>query len=154
SGGQGPRPVPVDDVGHPLANAIIWMDRRTEAERRAMAERLGAEVSPYSSVPKAMWLRLHRPDVYARTRWFLQSWDFIAFQLTGVAVASSFVGATVFPRELVAAADLDPEKFPPELVMGNPGGRVRDSAAREIGIPEGIPVAGGVNDSTATVVGA
>ena len=153
-GGQGPSLVPVDERGEPLANAIIWMDRRTEPERRAMSERLGAEVSAYSNLPRAMWLRTNRPDAYAKTRWFLQAWDFIAFRMTGSAVASSFVGATVFPRDHVDATGCDAAKFPHEIVMGQPGGTVRPEIARDLGLGDGVVVAGGVNDSTATVVGA
>jgi len=152
-GGQGPSLVPIDANGEPLANAIIWMDRRTENERRAMSDRLGSEVSTYSNIPRAMWLRINRPEVYARVRQFLQSWDFIAYRLTGAAVASSFVGATVFPPEHLAAAELDPARFPRELVMGEVGGVVTAEAARDLGIDAGIPVGGGVNDSTATVLG-
>lgn len=153
-GGQGPSLVAVDASGEPLAGAIIWMDRRTEPQRRAMSDRLGADVSPYSNIPRAMWIREHRPDVYGRTRWFLQSWDYIAFRLTGVAVASSFAGATVFPREQVDAAGCDPAKFPRELVMGDAVGRIRTEVARELGVTSDVVVAGGVNDSTATVLGA
>jgi xylulokinase len=153
-GGQGPSLVAVDRAGEPLANAIIWMDRRTEAERRAITEKLGVELSPYSNVPKAMWIRVHRPEVYARTHVFLQSWDYIAYRLTGVAVASSFAGATVFPRDAVAAGGCDEAKFPEEIVMGQPVGGVRADAAAECGLEPGVVVAGGVNDSTATVLGA
>ena len=153
-GGQGPSIVPVDRAGQPLANAIIWMDRRTEAERRAINDKLGVELSPYSNVPKAMWFRVHRPDLYARTHFFLQSWDFIAYRLTGVAVASSFKGATVFPADVVAAAGIEPAKFPRELVMGQAVGGVRPEIAADLGLEPGVVVAGGVNDSTATVLGA
>jgi xylulokinase len=152
-GGQGPSPVPIDQHGEPLANAIIWMDRRSEPERRAMSDRLGSEASPYSCVPKLLWLKRHRPEVYEKARWFLQSWDFIAFRLTGNAVASSFADNHVFPRELVDAAELDPAKFPPEIVMGTAVGVVRPDIAKELGIGAGVTVAGGVNDSTATVLG-
>jgi len=153
-GGQGPSLVAVDRSGEPLANAIIWMDRRTEAERLAINEKLTTEISPYSNVPKAMWIRLHRPEVYSRTHVFLQSWDYIAYRLTGVAVASSFAGATVFPRDAVAAAGCDEAKFPKEIVMGQPVGGVRADAAAECGLEPGVVVAGGVNDATATVLGA
>ena len=153
-GGQGPSVVAVDRAGEPLANAIIWMDRRTDAERRAIGKKLGVEISPYSNVPKAMWLRIHRPEVYARTHLFLQSWDYIAFRLTGVAVASSFEGATVFPSDAVEAAGMDPAKFPRELVMGQVVGGVRPEIAQELGLEPGVVVSGGVNDSTATVLGA
>jgi xylulokinase len=153
-GGQGPSLVAIDERGEPLAHALIWMDRRAEPERQRIASRLGQELSPYSAVPKAAWIREHWPEVYARTSWFLQSWDFIAYRLTGVAVASSFRGSTVFPPEVIAAADLDPARFPREIVMGECGGTLRPEAARDLGLPQGIPVAGGVNDSTATVIGA
>lgn len=153
-GGQGPSIVPVDERGEPLAHALIWMDRRAEPERKRISARLGHEVSPYSAIPKVAWIREHRPEVYTRTRWFLQSWDFIAFRLTGVAVSSSFRGATVFPPEILQAAELDPSRFPREIVMGECGGALRAEAARDLGLPAGIPVAGGVNDSTATVLGA
>jgi xylulokinase len=153
-GGQGPSTVPVDRAGEPLANAIIWMDRRTDAERRAINEKLGVELSPYSNVPKAMWIRVHRPEVYARTHVFLQSWDYIAYRLTGLAVASSFAGATVFPPDAVAAAGLDQAKFPREIVMGQPVGGVRPEVASDLGLTHGVVVAGGVNDATATVLGA
>jgi xylulokinase len=153
-GGQGPSLVAIDEGGEPLANSIIWMDRRTEPERREINEKLGAEVSFYSNIPKAMWIRVHRPDVYARTHVFLQSWDYIAHRLTGVAVASSFAGSTVFPRDAVAAAGCDDAKFPRELEMGKPVGGVRPDIAKDLGLEPGIVVAGGVNDSTATVLGA
>jgi len=153
-GGQGPSLVAIDEHGEPLMNAIIWMDRRAEQVRRRIADRIGRDVSPYAIVPRAAWIREHRPDVYARTRWFLQAWDYIAYRLTGVAVASSFRASPVFPPDLVAGADLDPARFPREIVMGEPGGRVRADVAKDLGLPSGIPVAGGVNDSTATVVGA
>jgi xylulokinase len=153
-GGQGPSLVAVDRAGTPLTNAIIWMDRRTEAERRAISEKLEVELSPYSNVPKAMWIRLHLPDVYRRTHVFLQSWDYIAYRLTGVAVASSFAGATVFPRDAIAAAGCDEAKFPKEIVMGRPVGGVRADVAADLRLEPGVVVAGGVNDSTATVLGA
>ena len=153
-GGQGPSLVAVDERGEPLANALIWMDRRAEPERRAMSERLGSEVSPYSNIPKAAWWKAHRREVYDRARWFLQSWDYVSFRLTGSAAASSFAGNSVFPADVLAAAGLDAAKFPPYRAMGDVVGTVTAGASRELGIDAGVPVAGGVNDSTATVLGA
>lgn len=152
-GGQGPSAVAVDEAGAPLANALIWMDRRAEPQRRALAERVGAEVSPYSNVPKVMWLRERHPDAYARARWILQAWDYVAFRMTGSAVSSTFRGASVFPADLVAAAKLDPARFPRGIVMGEVGGTLKPDVASDLGLDPGIPVAGGVNDSTATILG-
>jgi xylulokinase len=153
-GGQGPSPVPVDENAEPLANAIIWMDRRTEPQRRAMSARLGSEASPYSCVPKVLWWKEQRPDVYAKARWFLQSWDFVALRLTGETVASSFADNHVFPPDLLDAAGLDHSKFPREIVMGTRTGTITPEMARVLGIRAGVPLGGGVNDATATILGA
>ncbi len=155
AGGQGPSIVAVDETGAPLTPAIIWMDRRAEGERRRLAERLGRDVSPYSCVPKAMWLRARLPDAYRRARWILQSWDYIAFRMTGSAVSSTFAASSpVFPADAVAAAELDPACFPREILMGEVGGTLARDVARDLGLDEGIPVVGGVNDATASIFGA
>jgi xylulokinase len=60
----------------------------------------------------------------------------------------------VFPRDAVAAAGCDEAKFPREIVMGQPVGGVRGDAAADLGLEPDVVVAGGVNDSTATVLGA
>lgn len=152
-GGQGPSVVAVDEPGTPLAPAVIWMDQRSERQRAELARRASAEVSPYAIVPKAMLLLDRHSGVRGRARWWLQSWDFIAYRMTGSAVASSFRGATVFPRELVEAAGLDLTTVPRGILMGEVGGTLVAEVARDLGLEPGIPVAGGVNDSTSTILG-
>lgn len=151
--GQGPSIVATDEGGVPLASAILWMDQRSEPERRRLAESVGAEVSAYSNVPKVLLLLARHPELRRRARWFLQAWDYIAFRMTGSAVASTYRGAVVFPPELVAAAGLDPRTFPREIVMGEVGGTLSADVARDLGLDPGIPVAGGVNDASATILG-
>lgn len=154
-GGQGPSVVAVEESGAPLAPAVTWMDRRSEGERHRIADRLGRAVSPYSNVPKIAWMRERWPDAYGRARWFLQAWDYIAFRMTGSAVASSFEGGRpVFPPDLLEAAGLEPRRFPREILMGEIGGALRAEVAADLGLEPGIPVVGGVNDATATILGA
>jgi xylulokinase len=153
-GGQGPSVVAVDAEGLPLARAATWMDRRSEPHRRALAERVGTDVSPYSTVPKAMLIGERHPGLAGRVRWWLQAWDHIAYRMTGSAVASSFEGAATFPADLARAAGLDETTLPRQIRMGEVGGRLRADVARDLGLAPGIPVAGGVNDSTATILGA
>lgn len=153
-GGQGPSVVAVDAAGRPLAHALIWMDARAEPERRWLSERLGEEVSPFSCLPKVLWLKRHRPDVYHQARWFLQAWDYLAYRLTGSAVSSTFAGGSVFPDDLVAAGELDRARLPPQIAWGEVGGYLRPTVAEALGLPPGLPVAGGVNDATASMLGA
>ncbi len=149
-GGQGPSVVAVDARGEPVAPALIWMDARAEPERAALSERLGVAVSPYSSLPRAIWLGRHTQGA----RWFVQAWDYLALRLTGVAVTSSFAGDDVFPEAQVAHADIDASCLPPAALMGAPIGPVAPEIARALGLPAGVVVAGGVNDFTAAVLGA
>ncbi|HUG30701.1 MAG TPA: FGGY-family carbohydrate kinase, partial [Candidatus Limnocylindria bacterium] len=114
---------------------------------------IGGEVSAYSNVPKVLLLLDRHPELRQRARWFLQAWDYVAFRMTGSVVSSTYRGAVVFPPELVTAAGLDPTTFPREIVMGDVGGTLRAEVARDLGLDPGIPVAGGVNDASATILG-
>src|SRR5690349_2392966 len=64
--------VPIDASGRALAPAIIWLDRRAEAQAARLAERVGEQrlraitgltVDPSHTAPKILWVREHQPDV-------------------------------------------------------------------------------------------
>lgn len=84
--------VPVDISGNPLANAIVWQDRRTTKECEWIRSNIGAEkiykttgltIDPYFSGSKIMWFKDHRPEIYSKTHKFLLVHDFIMHKLTG-----------------------------------------------------------------------
>src|SRR5215510_9333240 len=63
-----------DDRGNSLRNAIIWMDRRAEAQAEALAKRMpradfyghvGANLDSSHAAFKAMWVRDEEPEVFA-----------------------------------------------------------------------------------------
>ena len=68
--------LPVDRLGNPLHNAIIWSDTRAvqeaEALRAAFGEPTlyhitGQPVSPNYVLPKIMWFKAHYPQLYKET---------------------------------------------------------------------------------------
>ena len=84
--------VPVDETGTPLANAIVWQDRRSTAECEILKEEFGTSdiyditgltVDPYFSAPKILWFKNNQPKIYEKTYKFLLVHDFIVHKLTG-----------------------------------------------------------------------
>lgn len=85
--------VPVDKSGVPLANAIVWQDRRTtKRECPIIRERLGEDlvykltgltIDPYFSASKILWFKRNRPKVHAATAKYLLVHDFIVHRLIG-----------------------------------------------------------------------
>ncbi len=111
---------------------------------------------------KLAWLREHEPAAYAAARtWFMPK-DYVNFRLTGER-AIDFPEASctylldverqVWSPELTALLGLDPAKFPPLRAPTDVLGAVTAEAARVTGLRAGTPVAVGVGDYPATLLG-
>lgn len=148
--GQGPTVVAVDAGGHPLRPAVTWADRRCQAE----ADELGVYAG-YSALARILWVARHDPDVYARTRWFFESYDYLTFRLTGEPVTIvSLPGYEPWTREQLEGAGLDPSKFPSRMeLLGTVVGAVSAPAAEATGLPPGTPVVAGTVDAFAHWLG-
>lgn len=81
--------------GTPLRPALLWMDCRAEAESRETA-RLDHPVMRHCGgsdavewlVPKAMWLKRHQPEIWARAEVICEALDYVNHDLTGDWVGS------------------------------------------------------------------
>lgn len=152
-GGQGPTVVAVDEHLNPVCPAMTWMDLRATREAETLFERTGRKLPSHFFTPKTMWIKKNRPEAYAATRWFCQSWDFVAAQLIGELAISAAPGIAPWSDDLIAAAELDAEKFPPQRPMGAALGEITAEAARATGLPEGLPVVGGISDFFEGLIG-
>jgi xylulokinase len=152
-GGQGPTVVALDEKLDPVYPALTWMDLRATKEAEELGKRSGVKLPPHFFIPKTMWLKANRPEAYAAARWFCQSWDFVAAKLLGELVISSSPGIAPWTDDLIEAADLDPSKFPTPNLMGSQLGKLSAQAANTIGLPEGIPVIGGISDFFEGLIG-
>ena len=83
--------VPINEQGHPLGNAIIWMDRRAKQQcqqiRSAISEQsfysvTGLSIDPSHMAPKIMWLQENRPEAYEGAAQFLLPGNFLLKFLT------------------------------------------------------------------------
>jgi xylulokinase len=152
-GGQGPTVVALDGDRQPLARALTWMDLRATAEAAELGQRAGRPLPAYFFMPKVLWLKRARPEVYAAAQAFCQAWDFVAAQLTGELAVSSSAGIAPWHPELIEAGALDPAKFPEWRPMGERLGAVTPAAAHATGLPQGLPVVGGISDFFEGLIG-
>ncbi len=139
--GQGPTLVVVDDDATPVRPAITWQDRR-------------AGDGGFGLLPKIAWLAGHEEASIARARWLLTSWDSLGLWLSGEAATSVQGHESALDAGALAAAGVDPARIPAALPFGARLGSLRRAAAEALGLPAGIPVIAGVNDGTASILGA
>ena len=149
-----------------LRPAILWDDGRSAAECAALdplARSIAGNLAmPGFTAPKLLWVRRHEPDLFRATARVLLPKDWLRLRLVGEAVsepsdASGTLWLDVAARQwspaLLEATGLD-ERHMPRLVEGNAiSGQLRPDAATELGLPPGIPVAGGAGDNAAGAVG-
>lgn len=86
---------PIDMQGNPMTKAMMWMDIRSrdiaEEINSSGHERLkqcGGEVSPEWLVPKVLWVKRNRKDIYDECWKFVEQLDWINYKLSGNLVAS------------------------------------------------------------------
>ncbi len=167
---QGISFVLLDEDGHPLGNAINWLDGRATAEsatilQRYTEERLfaitGKRAAPFYVLPKLLWLREHRPDAWRATRKILMGHDYLVYRLCGAQVTDHSLAAGTmlydlraldWCSELIEAFEIAPALLPDIRWAGTPAGRLLPAVAAELGLSaETIVVVGGQDQKCAAL---
>ena len=148
-----------DAAGQPVARAITWFDRRTEAVSAELERDLGQlrafriagiPIDPTLSLPKLIWHRQTNPAAFARARTMLNLANWIAFRLCGEAATDPSLAtrtlcldmaARDWSDEILGVANIDRALLPPIRPSGSNIGRVRAEVLAETGLP-GRPVVG------------
>jgi len=167
--------VPVGKEGQVLAPVKLWCDTSTVSQCDELTERLGGkdkvfallgnQILPGYTVSKILHLKQHRADAYEKLEHILLPHDYINYYLTGNYTAESgdASGTAFFDvrkkeycKEVLEAVDDKRDLsalLPPLIEAGQSCGTVLASVARELGIPEGIPVSCGAGDNMAGAIG-
>lgn len=137
----------VDEEGRPLAPAIMFRDRRAEAEAAELAAdpALAAAGPIDASHPLArlLWLRRHAAGLLERTFRVLEPAAFLTFRLTGSAARDPVAAKRLDEPSLRAVAErlgLPLHLVPPVRPLGAVTGELRGEPARELGLVPSIPV--------------
>ena len=160
--GQATRPgiVSVDHRAQPLVDRLA-----AEGRLAALSALNGHRIWGGQTVMQIVALAEQEPEVWARSRWALACKDFIRLRLTGAALTdptdASGGGLMDLAAGGYAQALFDAlgqpnltDKLPPIAENSAIAGRVSPQAAAETGLPEGLPVAGGMMDVAACALGA
>lgn len=166
--GIGPCLLPADENGKPLRPAILYgIDSRADGEIEELTERYGAKEilrrggSPLTTQavgPKLAWLKNQEPEVWKKTRYFLNSNSFIVQRLTGEYVLDHHSASQCDPLYDIHenrwieewAEEIAPGlRLPCLLWPAEVAGEVTGEAAAATGIPAGTPVAAGTVDAWA-----
>ena len=152
--------IPVDKYGNVLHNAISWLDGRAEKQAQEINERCGAELvrsQDYQS--RILWIKQNMPELYERTKYFLDCDGFLQFKATGVmAVPKDHPGVITYHPDIEAyyaatLADVDRSKLAPMVEACCEYGRLDEKGAKDLGLVPGIPVFGGMIDVPAAAAG-
>jgi FGGY-family pentulose kinase len=158
--------------GTPVRRALLWMDQRAYREAEEISATadpclryVSGVVSPEWMLPKALWLKRHERAVYDRAERLVECTDWFMYQLTG-AWTLSLNNITVkwsyarpeggWPAPFLRRMGLDdlPGKWPQEIVpLGKGAARLSATAATQLGLRAGTPVAQGGIDAYLGMLG-
>lgn len=164
--------VALDANGGVLRPAILWNDQRTGEQCRKIHEMAGGidgllkltnnRMLPGYTGGKILWLREYEPDNYEKTRKILNPKDYIRYRLTGeyATEVSDASGTGLFNvRErkwchaLLEILDIPKALLPACYESPEISGSVLNSVAADLGLPAGLPVAGGGGDAVVQTTG-
>jgi len=114
------KPLPVSPGGDETWDTISWIDHRALAEAAectasgdAALGAVGGVMSPEMQLPKAMWLKRHRPDVWAQAGHLFDLADYLTWRASGSAARSLCTLACKWPY-----AAYDPDPWPLAFLNG------------------------------------
>jgi len=164
--------IPIDTTGVVLHLNISWVDGRAEKQAKQIMRKIGGtkvfksiigiEITGKDVVCKLLWLKQERPDIYEKTALFLDVNGYLKYRATGEKVAEwsgacsySFnLGKKDWDYMIFKLIGIDKEKLPPLVRSIDPvGAGLTAEAAAEMGLPAGIPVFGGCDDTQSALVG-
>jgi xylulokinase len=159
--------------GTPLRAGIIWMDCRADEQARKVVRKLGGArvmLQLFGAVPsgkdvicKIKWLKDEEPDIFDRTKVFLDVKGYVVYRATGnletdqtAASVTGFMDNKTRDWSALSArlvgASLD--KLPDVKKSAEVSGGLTAEAAADMGLAPGTPVISGMGDAPSGAVGA
>ena len=161
-----------DEQGKPLHNAMLYTDPRGKEECEELVQKLDgrtiasiAGVKPHEtySLPKLMWMKKHKPEIYAKAKHVLLIEDFVVFRLTGNAqIDYSLAARTMafditkldWSVEIFDAVGIDKKLMSKPVPTGTSAGVVLPEIAERTGLSAGTQIVSISHDQMSAAVGA
>ncbi len=168
--------VAIDEKGLPVAPMLMWQDQRgtdhcfdimgrDEGAFMTWVERHGIPtIGSGLSLGHILYMQHDRPEVHARTAAYVEPMDYVTARATGRITASQHstymfqlcdnrtLGVTAYDDDLVKLAGVDPTRLPPLVRVDEAAGPLLPDVASELGLPAGVTVYAGTNDTVTVAV--
>ena len=151
-----------------LRPCMLWNDTRSHKEAAVLDANpifrtiSGNIVFPGFTAPKLLWVKSNEPHIFNKIAKVLLPKDYLRLWLTGEYVSDPSdasgtswfdVGKRRWSSELLEAGNMDISQLP-DIVEGSAvSGVLRPEVADELGLPQGVVVAGGGGDNAASAIG-
>jgi sugar (pentulose or hexulose) kinase len=167
--------VNVDENGHPLRPAIVWLDqRRTEGQTPVgglwglgfLLTGMTQTVAYLQAEAEANWIRTYQPEIWAKTHKYLLLSGFLTHKLVGKFVDSVSCQVAYIPFDYKhqrwasksdwkwQAVPMDERLLPDLVPAASILGEITTQAAAQTGIPAGLPLVAAAADKACEVIGA
>jgi xylulokinase len=141
------------------------MDTRGEPQSERLRQSCGAQIlqingkspAPYNADPTLIWLHEHLPGVVSDAACSLTTTGYVNFRLTGAMVTNVSDASILFAfdlargnwsQDLIDAFGLPARLYPRVAPCQQVIGRLTPAAAADLGLPPGIPVIAGGEDTS------
>ena len=156
--------VPVNARDEAIAPAILNQDNRASEEtvwlertlgRKQLFEITGLVAHPMYPVPKVLWLRKHRPDIFVPSVRFLTVIGYVLSRLglppyVDYSLASRYLAFDIrqhrWSEEILAVTEIAAECLPVPVPAGTIAGKLDAAAASQLGVSPGTTVVMGGHD--------
>jgi len=161
-----------DEKGNPLAPAMLYTDQRGAEECKWLVDKLGArhiaEITGVTAhemygLPKILWIKKNKPEIYNKTKHILQMEDFVVFNLTGNAVidyslatrSMAFnINTLDWSDEILDLAGVDKALFSKPVPTGTDAGEITEEIAKKTGLKKDTRIIAISQDQVSAAVGA
>jgi len=164
----------IDRHWQPVAHYDSWLDTRCEPYIRLMQAEAGEEVLRKTGCPptyahgaKILWWKHERPEAFRRIAKFVVPGCYVGGRLAGLDADDAFVDYTYLHysglvdiqkmawdealcRRFGVSQELLPRIVRPTEIIGH----LTREAARDCGLPPGVPIVAGAGDTTTSYLGA
>jgi xylulokinase len=163
--------VAVNGRNEAIASAILNQDNRATEEtvwfektfgKKQLFEITGLIAHPMYPVPKILWLREHRPDMFAAPIRFLSVIGYLLSRLglpayVDYSLASRYLAFDIRQRrwseEILAATEISAGCLPVPVPAGTIAGKLHGAAASQLGLSPGTMVVMGGHDQPCGALG-
>lgn len=161
----------LDEDDKVLLPSMLYTDPRGEEECKMLCKALGeteligiSGVKPHAmySLPKIMWIKNNRPEVYKKIKRVLLMEDYIVYKLTGNCYIDYSLAARTmafdiknkcWSEKILDAAGIDKNILSTPVPAFNIAGDMKYTLCEKLGIKNGIKIINGCHDQVAAAVG-